>query len=237
MYGGRSGCYGIVVYNTEVEGENAVYGYYKDEEMCFEKGTVEEMNALKGSQEKELDCKDGITGKLLVSVFFVYLAVSILGFVVLPLRIAVALLVFCAVSYFPVLVIKGAVSGLYSDQELRTSFRRFHGCEHAIINALTKKLECTEETLRQGRFYDSECGTAYSGYAVALAMVLSLLIIFWPGFLKAAGLLLLSVIIILIMIIFPKINPFTVIQRPVVLRPTEREIRLGIEIMKRVKEL
>lgn len=237
MYGGNSGCYGIIVYNTAVKGKNAVYGYYKDEEMCFETGTLEELKELKHSQEKDLPGKGKDTGKLLVWLFLVYMAACILGFVTLPLRIAFALLLFCVVSYFPILVIKKATSGIYLDPDMRTSFRRFHGCEHAIVDMLTKNKKCTEDALRNGRFYDSECGTAYSGYTVALALVLSLLIVFWPGFMKAVGLLVLSIILIVVLILFPRINPFILIQRPVVLQPTDREIQLGAEIMKRVTEL
>lgn len=47
----------------------------------------------------------------------------------------------------------------------------------------------------------------------------------------------LSVLVLLVMILLPKINPFTLIQHPVVLPPSERELQLGLEIMKKVKEL
>lgn len=47
MYAGRSGCYGIVIYNTDIDGENAVYGYYEGNEMRFETGTVEQRNSFR----------------------------------------------------------------------------------------------------------------------------------------------------------------------------------------------
>jgi hypothetical protein len=46
-----------------------------------------------------------------------------------------------------------------------------------------------------------------------------------------------SVILIVIMILVPRINPFTVLQHPVVMQPTEKEYLLAIEIMKKLREL
>lgn len=237
MYAGSSGCYGMVIYNTDIKGNNAVYGYYKGSEMCFETGTAEEMKDLKRQQEKELDVEKSSITKSMVIFFFVFLAFVVFGFVALPLRIAFAIAVFCFLSYMPLLVITAANTEMYADPELKASFRRFHGCEHAIVDLLTKGKDQTMEELRRARIYDTECGTAYSGYVVALALELALLIVFWPGLLKAIGLLFATVVLLLVMIIFPKINPFTLIQHPVVLPPTEREYELGVEIMKKMKEL
>ena len=236
MYAGSSGCYGIVIYNTDIDGENAVYGYYEGNEMRFETGTAEQMNELRKKQEEGIDEK-GVTAKTVVGCFLLFVVAAILGFVVLPLRVAVALLVFLVLGYMPVMVIMGAQSGLYSDPEQRNSFRRMHGCEHAVVSALTKEKPCEMEVLQGISCYDTECGTAYSGYVVALALEIALLIVFWPGLLKAAGIILLSVLVLLVMILLPKINPFTLIQHPVVLPPSERELQLRLEIMKKVKEL
>lgn len=236
VFAGKSGCYGIVVYDTNIDGNNAVYGYYKGDAMHFETGTAEQMNELRKKQEDGIEEK-GVSAKTVVGSFLLFVAVAISGFVLLPLKVAFALLVFLVLGYMPVMVIAAASSGLYSDPQQRLSFRRMHGCEHAVVSALTKEKTCEMTVLEKTSCYDTECGTAYSGYALALALEIALLIIFWPGILKAAGILLLSVLILIVMILCPKINPFTLIQHPVVLPPTERELQLGLGIMKKVKEL
>ena len=236
MYAGNSGCYGIMLFNTKIDGVNAVYGYYKDERICIETGTVEEMRTLKSDQETDVQRKSN-TGRLMVKLFLVYLMVSVTGFVVLPLKITFALLVFCVISWFPLLVIMRANSGLYADSELEEQFCRFHGCEHAAMHVMAKGKLAVMESFDKPRIYDPECGTVYSGYAVTLALELALLIIFWPGLLKAAGVLVLTLIIFVVMILNPRINPFTILQRPVVLPPTEKEYMLVIEIMKKLREL
>lgn len=238
MYGGSSGCYGMIIYNTKLKDENAVYGYYSGEEMCFETGTADELEEFKRQQRKLLPEGGRVSSvRVLVTMFFVFVAAVILGFVVLPLRIAFALMVFAVLAYMPLMVIIMANKERYADDCLQTSFRRFHGCEHAIISNLTKGKECTVESLIHGRIFDPECGTAYSGYAVLVAAELALLIVFWPGVLRSLGIIALTIVAIVVMILVPKINPFVLIQRPVVMRPTERECILGIEIVKRLKEL
>lgn len=236
MYGGNSGCYGMILYNTDIKGENAVYGYYDGDNICLETGTLEEMKAMKKSQDRDVP-RASNTAKSLIIMFLVYVVVIAVGFAALPLKVAFALLIFCAGTYFPLLVIINARAGLYKDPVLRDQFRRYHGCEHAAINALTKKKPVEMETFRHPRIYDSECGTAYSGYAVALVTELAILIVFWPGILKAAGILVLTAMLLLLMILLPRINPFTILQRPVVLPPAEKEYLLAIEIMKKLREL
>ncbi len=237
MYGGSSGCWGIVVYNTDIKGKNSVYGYYINEEMFFETGTLEEMKAFRNEQEKQLGVKGGHTGRRMAKLFLLYLTVIVAGFIFLEFRAGLGILAFCLLSFIPLLIIAAANEGVYLDEDMHDSFCRMHGCEHAVVSHLTSDGECTMEALKKARIYDTECGTAYSGYALLLALEIALLIIMWPGLLKFAGIILLTVIIIVIMILCPAINPFTVIQRPVVKRPTEREYLLGLEIMKRMKEL
>lgn len=236
MYAGSSGCHGIVLYNTDIKGKNAVYGFYDGERICIEVGTFDEMKALKDSHDKGVK-RASNTRKLIVIMFSVYLALVIAGFFVLPLKVAFAILVFCVLSYFPLLILINANSGLFDDLEYRNQFRRYHGCEHAAVEVLTTKKPVELETLRSARIYDPECGTAYSGYALTVALELALLIIFWPGILKAAGILVLTAVLIVVMILVPYINPFTMLQRPVVMAPAEREYTLAIAIMNKLREL
>lgn len=236
MYGGSSGCYGVVLYNTDIKGDNAAYGYYRGDDICIKTGPVDAMKALQKADDEDVP-RAGDTGRSMVVLFFVYLLLIIAGFIVLPLKVAFALLIFCILSYFPLLIIIGAIKGLYCDPDMKNQFRRYHGSEHAAISALTLGKPADMETFRSARIYDTECGTAYSGYALAVALELALLIIFWPGLLKAAVILVLTIILIIVMILIPRINPFTLLQHPVVLPPTEREYILIIELMKKLREL
>ena len=236
MYAGNSGCYGIVIYNTDIKGENAVYGYYEGDKIRLKTGTAEEMLSFKKTGEADVP-RASNTKKALVVLFLAFLAAAAAGFVVLQLRVAFALLVFCMISYFPLLIIISANSGMYRDPELKDQFRRHHGCEHAALHVLAENKPAEMESFAKPRIYDPECGTAYSGYAVALALELALLIIFWPGLLKAIGILALTAVLIIAMILVPRMNPFTVFQRPVVMPPTEKEYLLVIEIMKKLREL
>jgi hypothetical protein len=93
------------------------------------------------------------------------------------------------------------------------------------------------ENLRGTSYYDTECGTAYAGYAVLLAFELACLIVFWPGLLKSLLILAVTIAVLIILIINVKINPFTCLQRRVVSPPSEREYELGLELIKRMEEL
>lgn len=236
MYCGNSGCYGIILYDTDIKGDNAVYGYYSGSEIRLETGTAEAMKAVREGQEKGVsDVAD--TVKTMAKVLFLYLAMVILAFVLLPLKMAVALLIFCVVSCFPLMIITVARTGMYKDAELREQFRRYHGCEHEALKVLTNNEPAEVDSFCGRRIYDAECGTAYSGYAIVIALEIALMVIFWPGLLKAAGILLLTGIILLVLILVPRINPFMLLQRPVVLSPTEKEYLLAIEIIKKLREL
>lgn len=236
MYGGNSGCTGMVIYNTKATGDNAVYGYYINEEMVFEIGPKDVMRNLRDAHEAECRTKTS-TKKIMGISFVVMMLLIITGFVCLPLKMAFALLISAVLGYMPLMIILVANSRLYTKEEDFQTFRRLHGCEHAICGVLTNQKECTMESLKAERIFDPECGTAYGGYAVFLAIELGLLIAFGPGFLKSAGILLATIVVLIVLILKPGINPFTLIQRPVVAQPTEREYALGLEIMKKVKEL
>ena len=173
----------------------------------------------------------------MVKVLLLYIAVTIISFIALPLKFGFAVLLFCIVSYIPLLIIIAARGKLYEDLQLHQQFCRNHGCEHAVIQFLTKDSEVTMENLRRTSIYDTECGTAYAGYAVLLALELATLIIAWPGLLAAALIVVGTIVVLVIMILNVKINPFTLLQHKVVSRPGDREYALGLELIKRMKEL
>lgn len=234
MYGGNSGCYGMVIYDTKTD--RAVYGYYEEEAIVLKTGSRQEMMDVKNSHEsaveKENRKEHRIMGLLLLTMVLVCVLAAVFG----TGRSLIAALVFCLISYFPLLIIAFANIGMYKDLKCREAFRRFHGCEHTLIHNLSKGREITQERLRKTSIYDSECGTAYSGYVAVIAAELAILILLWPGLLKSA-LILVATVVLLLINIFNPMNPFLLLQKPVVSRPADREYQLAIAIAEKLKEL
>lgn len=238
MIGGFSGCSGIILYDTKKEDYNAVYGHYDESDrIILEKGSLDEMKKRQKELEEPFQNEERGTVKIIFGLFFAMLSVVIALFIFAPIVITLGVLVFCIIGYFPLIVLIFANSNQYKDETTRMQFRRFHGCEHALINFCNKNknTEPTIETLENTPIFHRECGTAYSGYAIFLGLVLALLLfnIASLGFLKALGILLLT-LFLLILNLFNPLNPFVLLQKPAIAKPTEREYRLGIEIAKAI---
>jgi uncharacterized protein YqhQ len=232
MIGGISGCRGILLYDTKKTEYSAVYGYYdENEQIILTRGTYDEMKKVKDETEAPFLKEDRPTVKIVIGLFLAMLVTVIACFIFAPFVIAFGVLVFCAIAYFPSMIIIVANTKMYDDDRYQQSFRRFHGCEHAIVRLQGKEKELTVEKLKKTSIYHRECGTAYSGYAVFLAIVIALLIfnIHYLGILKVFLFLLLTVVL-LILNIFNPLNPFVLLQRPAIAKPTDREYALGIAV-------
>ena len=155
-------------------------------------------------------------------------------------RIGLAVTDFSVGAYMPILIVNFARHKSYISEEYLQQFRMNHGCEHAAISMMTHSDEkgISMELLKKSPIYDSECGTAYSGYAITIALVLALLILFGGslGVLKAAGVLLATVVVLLLNIFNPY-NPYLLLQRPVVTKPDERTYELGLVICEKIREM
>ncbi|MBR5329392.1 MAG: DUF1385 domain-containing protein [Firmicutes bacterium] len=233
MKGGFSGCSGIILYDTDkTDGFQAVYGYYTpNNDLILEKGSLKEMQERKNEREASFEREKSPEDKAVVILFLVMLAMVIFAFLFCPIVMALGVLAFCVISYMPVLVIIFTNLNGYTTIESQMQFRRFHGCEHAIINHLDKNNEWTVEALKSTSIYHKECGTVYSGEAILLAVIIALLIIFLPalGFFKAFGIFV-ATVILLFLNIFNPFNPFVKLQRPAIATPTERELYLGLAV-------
>ena len=238
MIGGFSGCSGIILYDTEKAEYNAVYGHYdENDRIILEKGSLDEMKKRQKEENAPFKNEERGTIKKVLGLFLIMLITVIALFIFTPFIIALAALVFCIIGYFPLLVILFANSNPYKEEATRLQFRRFHGCEHALINFCSKhkNTEPTIEALKNTPIFHRECGTAYCGYAILIGCVVALLIIniVSLGFLKALGILLL-VLFLLFLNLFNPLNPFVLLQKPAIAKPTEKEYRLGIEIAKAI---
>lgn len=227
MRGGFSGAKGFMLYDTE--SDLAVYG----SENGIQVGSVNEMKQLVSSDDKS--CKksdkkyDQLMGGLLLFIIVTIILTKIFGSFLLFLSV----LVFCVLSYFSILVIFFAWTNVYKDEETFMQFRRYHGAEHASIRLVLKNEEITVENLMKQSHFDAECGTAYAGAWTMLSLIISILIYLFPniGLWKFILYLLISLILLMVNVINP-LNPFKLLQYKAVLKPTEKEYRLGIEVIK-----
>lgn len=238
MYGGQSGSQGFLIYKKKKTYEKAVYGYYEEDEMILLEGTLDEMTAIKAEKDAQYRNQNDKLKHVMVITFFVMLIMVITAFVAGTFLQGFAGLIFAVGGYMPLMIIYQSRQNEYASEELFQQFRRYHGCEHAAISWLTKyagKEEVTIEKLKKTSIYDPECGTAYSGYGLTLSFVIAVLTanLMTIGLLKALGIAVLT-FVLLILNIFNPYNPYKLLQRPVVVIPTDREYVLGVEMMKKL---
>lgn len=219
-------------------GDNAVLGYYEGWEMRLLEGKREELKAAMEEMEKPFKKQDGYVLKSMLVLFLTDLAAVFGAFFWGGFRVGIAVTVFAVGAYMPILIVNFARHKNYVSDDLREQFCMHHGCEHAAVSMLTYADEkgISMEQLKKSPIYDSECGTAYSGYGITIVLVLALLIAFGGSlsFLKVAGILLL-ILVVLLLNVFNPYNPFLLLQRPVVTKPDERTYALGFAICERIK--
>jgi hypothetical protein len=76
------------------------------------------------------------------------------------------------------------------------------------------------------------------GYILTVLFVAMVIVLNFGaiGFIKSIGILLATVIVLLVNVFNPY-NPYKILQKNVVSKPTEREYTLGLELIKTLKEL
>ena len=242
MIGGRSSSRGILLYDQDKKGTNSVYGYYDErDEIVLVEGPYSEMAAMQSEQAKpdySAAGGFGISGLTLlilgVIIWKAYISGSVLCLVVAS--------VYSLLSFYPMLGLLSLVINIYKTRELRKQLRRFHGCEHAMIGyhqcCARLKLVWEADKLRRYSIFCADCGTAHIGYNLYILTVAAWLICQIPslGLWKAAGLLVCSLILLLVLYLIP-MNPFKLLEIPIVAKPKERELRLGVAILDRFSEL
>lgn len=238
MFIGHSTSRGILMANTSRPAPNAVYGYHCGGEIVLKTG---EYKALKAQQsaEKEPDKRqDNGSVRLFLGTIGVMLLLCVLVWRLFGFVNFLAALVFCVLAFFPLMIIVFTRRNLYKDDELMQQFRRHHGCEHAMLELLSKEKPATLENLKTSSIYDAECGSAYAGYFLTLACEIGLFLstLVEIGFLPSVGILIATVILLLILIFVPW-NPYKRIQRPVVAQPQDEEYELGMAILQELQRI
>ena len=238
MKGGTSGCAGFIIYDTDKTDKNAVYGYYQGEKIIFVIDELTELTKLKDKIEKDFDRTDKMSSKVVVGVALAVLVLSIVSFIKLSFFKGVFVTAILFFAFKPLIGTIFAHLNLYGSTEYREQFRRFHGCEHKILNMLLQNKETNMEELKAASIYHMECGSMYVIYKLVMLAVLAVigLNISTIGILKAVLVLIGTGLIILANIIMD-IGIFNVFQRNSVAEPTEREYILALELLKKFREL
>lgn len=234
MIAGRSSCNGILIYDLDKKKDHCVYGYYDQDEIVLLQGSYADMNRLQYEHESPFES----TGKTLfiLLIAFLFLAVIVRSAYCSgsPLVFWTALL-YALFAYFFVAVLFMAFGNSYKSRRQKRQMRRFHGCEHAMVDYYHKAFPSTvwsAEELRRHSIFHTCCGTSCAGYTLCFLTVLAYLICRIPelGFLCFLGGMILCPVILFILFLLP-FNPFVLLQIPMVSKPTERELKLGIAIL------
>lgn len=241
MLGGESSSVGIVFYDTEKKNENAVFCFYKDSEPFFKIGNKNEL--FKEMQTLDKPAKSEPTGKI-----FKLLAAELLVFILIIAAVWIFIggffpvfgaFLFSVLAYFPVLVLIYAVKSLYPAKENLEQFKRFHGAEHIAVGFYleNKKIPVSEDFKNRSP-YHNECGTVYAASAVIFFAALGTGFALIPkiGFLWFIVSAFVTLLLLFINLFNPS-NPFTLFQHYTVQKPSEKEILLAAEGIKRLSEL
>lgn len=206
--------------------------------MNIEEGNHEELRALQKKHNDSCEGAEDSHYKLVFGWMGILLLFVVAVFFTQPLPLCIGAVVFAIGIYFPVIVLCLANENPYVDEETHQQFRRLHGCEHAMMQVLSKEEEATLENLKRKSILNAECGTVYCGYAIMLVTILALVIanIAALGILKSLCIVGATIVLIVICIFLPY-NPFMVLQKPAVANPTEREYVLGVAILNKFNEL
>lgn len=236
MVGGFSSCSGIIFYNTEKQGNNAVFGYYESEKMVIKTGSLAEIKEFKEERDKDCDRKDKADYKVMLVLGFVIIALITAFFVCTSFIKGLIMASILIASYMPILVLCFSNMNMYETEDMKMQFRRYHGCEHKGVRIITKEKEITLDNLKSMRIYDAECGTVYMGYILTLLMVIAVLTLLSVNLIKSLVIVIIT-IVLLVLNLFNPYNPFVFLQKNAVAEPTEREYALVMELLRKFKEL
>lgn len=239
MRGGFSGCKGIMLYDKDIkEQNNAVYGYYDNDEIVIIEGSYDEIFKLKKDMDEEYKKDKDPVMKYMFILLVCYVFIVGISFFLFDLLTFTAVLFFCICSYYPVLILIITLMNQFQNKEYNNQFKRYHGAEHAGLSLLSKEKELTLENIKKENIYHTECGSAYTFMSIILCLIISYLImhVFTIGLLKAIAIILISIIIMFICLFIPY-NPFILPQLFLVNKPSEHEYLLAIALIERLKSL
>lgn len=234
MKGGQASSVGFVLYDTDLNSEqNAVFGKIDDGKNIIELGNKDVLiNKMK--EEDSVNSSGDTATKITLILFALYIILLVLLlFKYQNLAQLFSGIVFLIGSYFPLLGLILMVIRQYKNDEDMAQMRRYHACEHKAINMGEK--ENTLENMRKASMYEAECGTVYFGYGLFYVTCLSIAILNFSslGFIKL--LIIMAVLAAVLFInVFNPLNPFKILQKPMIAIPQDAELMLGLEMRNRL---
>lgn len=234
MMGGQASSIGFVLYDTDLNSEqNAVFGKIDNGKNVIELGNKDVLiNKMKTADSDNLS--GDVATKITLILFVVYLILLVLLFFKYQnFAQLVSGSVFAIGSYFPLLGLILVNSRRYKNNEDMAQMRRYHACEHKAINM--GKKENTLENMRKASMYEAECGTVYFGYELFYVSCLSIAILNFSslGFVKLLIIMAVLAAVLFINILNP-LNPFKILQKPMIATLHDTELMLGLEMRNRL---
>lgn len=240
MNGGISTSAGIVFYNTKKSGDDAVLCRFDGEREVFETGRkdalyekLKELEKPKRKDDKKRSLKIFFIAFFCSLIFIASVWIFIGGF----FPVAGAFL-FAALGFVPLVMFFLVLEKKYIDEKDFLQFKRFHGAEHMMLNYHAKDPSVSDfEKAKTFSPYDPECGTAYGASLFVFAAVLGLSFSLIPkiGFLWFLAAVIVSAVVLILNLLNHK-NPLLLLQRAVVEKPAEKELRLAYNAFKMLIE-
>lgn len=235
MVGGFSTCQGILIYDTSLKENNALYGFYEKGSIQIIEGKYKELRKIQEKENQLYKNQNHLEDKILYTLVLLMVFLISVSFCLFSLKTFIGFLFFCICGFFPILVLCYANTNLYNNCQKYHQFRKYHACEHALIYCLVHKKEKNLEELKKAPIYDNECGTVYSGILLFLIISISYMIIM--DFHLLSILKVMAIIITLLFFnLFNPYNPFRIFQYRAVEKPTDKEYLLAFELMKKYKK-
>ena len=226
MLCGRSNNAGIMIYDSH--DSKGVYGTYNHNKIVLIEGSVEELEKY----YKEHSNKK-VLHKLMLISLLIEVLMSFYSIFHFPIIISFSLILFFVLSYIKLNTIIYTFIGKYENKEDEKQFKRFHACEHKLLNV---EGEVTLEKLQKASMFHIDCGTIHACNIVVFYAVLcfNLANILNKGLFKFI-INIVVLIIILIINLFNPYNPLFLVQKQVVSEPTYHEYELALKIAERLK--
>lgn len=242
MYAGNSVSQGILLYDSDLNGHDGILCYYENGEPCFKPGPHKEL--YKELSEMDEPYTDQSSRTILL-IFAAELAVMI-GIIWAVAKLVggffaiLGAVIFAVGSYFPITCFVYALQNRYTSTADHHRFKRHHAAEHMIVNyTKDKDTPLDLDALKKASRLHRECGTTYMGTLIILFGLIGAAVAMLPalGVLKAILMIILSIILLFLNILFNPLNPLKLLQLFVTEKPTDKELLLVLEGMKRLQAM
>lgn len=218
------------------DGDKAILCSYEGEEMVFKEGNSKDLyDEFVWINDNGKDpYKDKNIGKRMkIAVAIVFLIMMAVIFASDSFAPKAGAVIFFLSGWFPAMSLSALGVDSYKTG-LFEQFRKNHGAEHTVIAyERAEKAGWTLEEVREYSYVDPQCGSVYMASLLCWSIITGIAIGIRPSW----GLLISAIAAVLLFIntTSNKRNPFMKVQLPGVAKPTDRELMLAIEGMKRIK--